>query len=90
MGFLDKAKDLLAKNSDKVDTAIEKAGDLVDKRTQGKYASQVNKVQDAAKKAVADNAGQVPPGQHSGQEPPASPPPGTTPKQDPPTAPPTS
>ena len=49
MGFLDKAKDLLAKNSDKVDSAIDKAGDLVDKRTQGKYASQVNKVQDAAK-----------------------------------------
>ena len=65
MGFLDKAKDLLAKNSDKVDSAIDKAGDLVDKRTQGKYASHVNKVQDAAKKAVADNAaqGQVPPDQ---------------------------
>ncbi|MGB7359029.1 MAG: antitoxin, partial [Mycobacterium sp.] len=52
MGFLDKAKDLLGKNADKVDTAIDKAGDLVDKKTQGKYASQVNKVQDAAKKAV--------------------------------------
>ncbi|GFM17353.1 MULTISPECIES: antitoxin [Mycobacteriaceae] len=92
MGFLDKAKDLLAKNSDKVDSAIDKAGDLVDKRTQGKYASQVNKVQDAAKKAVADNAaqGQVPPDQHSGQEPPASPPPAAPRKQDPPTAPPTS
>ncbi|QFS93599.1 Antitoxin [Mycobacterium sp. THAF192] len=92
MGFLDKAKDLLAKNSDKVDSAIDKAGDLVDKRTQGKYASQVNKVQDAAKKAVADNAaqGQVPPGQHSGQKPPASPPPAAPRKQDPPTAPPTS
>ncbi|MEC9325479.1 MAG: antitoxin [Actinomycetota bacterium] len=92
MGFLDKAKDLLAKNSDKVDSAIDKAGDLVDKRTQGTYASHVNKVQDAAKKAVADNAaqGQVPPDQHSGQEPPASPPPAAPRKQDPPTAPPTS
>ncbi|WP_283615521.1 antitoxin [Mycolicibacterium poriferae] len=92
MGFLDKAKDLLAKNSDKVDSAIDKAGDLVDKRTQGKYASHVNKVQDAAKKAVADNAaqGQVPPDQHSGQEPPASPTPAAPRKQDPPTAPPTS
>ncbi|MDY6997464.1 MAG: antitoxin [Actinomycetota bacterium] len=56
MGFLDKAKDLLAKNSDKVDTAIDKAGDFVDQKTQGKYASQVDKVQDAAKKAVQDNA----------------------------------
>ena len=92
MGFLDKAKDLLGKNADKVDTAINKAGDLVDKKTQGKYASTVNKVQDAAKKAVHDNAagGQVPPGQQSGQVPPPQPPPGTPPQQQPPTAPPTS
>ena len=93
MGFLDKAKDLLGKNADKVDTAINKAGDLVDKKTQGKYASTIDKVQDAAKKAVQDNAGaggQVPPGQHSGQVPPSQPPPGTPPHQEPPTAPPTS
>lgn len=49
---LNKVKDLLAKNADKVDTAIDKAGDLVDKKTQGKYTSQVDKVQEAAKKAV--------------------------------------
>ena len=55
MGILDKAKDLLGKNADKVDTVINKAGDLVDKKTHGKYASTVNKVQDAAKKAVHDN-----------------------------------
>lgn len=52
MGFLDKAKGLLAKNADKVETAIDKAGDIVDKKTQGRYAGQVDKVQDAAKKAV--------------------------------------
>jgi antitoxin protein of toxin-antitoxin system len=52
MGFLDKAKDLLSKNADKVDTAIDKVGDVVDQKTQGKYASTVDKVQDAAKKAV--------------------------------------
>ena len=39
MGFLDKVKNLLAKNADKVDTAIDKAGDIVDKKTQGKYTS---------------------------------------------------
>lgn len=93
MGLLDKAKDLLGKNADKVDTAITKAGDLVDKKTQGKYASTIDKVQDAAKKAVQDNAnpgGQVPPGQQSGQVPPPQPPPGAPPQQQPPTAPPTS
>ena len=92
MGFLDKAKDLLGKNADKVDTVINKAGDLVDKKTQGKYTSTVDKVQDAAKKAVQDNAntgGQVPPTQQSGQVPPAQAPPAAPPQQ-PPTAPPTS
>jgi hypothetical protein len=52
MAFLDKVKNLLARNADKVDTAINKAGDIVDQKTQGKYTSTVDKVQDAAKKAV--------------------------------------
>lgn len=78
MSFLDKIKGLVAKNADKVDTAIDKAGDLVDKKTQGKYAQHVDKVQDAAKKAARDQAGTpppppVPPTQQSGQ-PPAAPP----------------
>ncbi|MFI5510258.1 antitoxin [Mycobacterium sp. NPDC051804] len=93
MAFLDKLKSLVAKNSDKVDMAIDKAGDLVDKKTQGKYAQHVDKVQGAAKKAVQDNAnqsGQVPPAQQSGQAPPPQPPPGTPPQQEPPTAPPVS
>ncbi|MEU0494815.1 antitoxin [Mycobacterium sp. NPDC006124] len=72
MGFLDKMKDLASKNADKVDMAIEKAGDLVDKKTQGKYAGQVDKVQEAAKKAARDNAGTTGP---STQQPPDSTPP---------------
>ena len=52
MGMVDKLKDLLSKNADKVETAIDKAGDVVDQKTQGKYTDTVNKVQDAAKKAV--------------------------------------
>ncbi|MCH9666363.1 MAG: antitoxin [Actinomycetia bacterium] len=66
MGFLDKAKDLLSSNADKVDSAIDKAGDIVDQKTQGKYASTVDKVQDAAKKAVKDHT------DTGGQEPPKS------------------
>jgi hypothetical protein len=54
MGFLDKAKDLLAQNADKVDTAIDKAGEFVDSKTQGKYKDTVNKVQEAAKNALND------------------------------------
>jgi hypothetical protein len=52
MAFLDKVKNLLARNADKVDTVIDKAGDIVDKKTQGKYSSTVDKVADAAKTAV--------------------------------------
>lgn len=80
MSFLDKVKGLLAKNADKVDTAIDKAGDLVDKKTQGKYAQHVDKAQEAAKKAARDQAGTagqqpppVPPNQQSGQPPQAPP-----------------
>jgi hypothetical protein len=84
MGFLDKVKDLASKNSDKVDMAIDKAGDLVDKKTQGKYVGQVNKVQEAAKKAARDNAGgtqQPPPA-----APPAPPAPPAAPSGPPPTS----
>ena len=82
MGFLDKVKDLVSKNTDKVDAAIEKVGDVVDQKTGEKYKGAVDKVQDAAKKAVDGTKSegqlqgeQVPPTQESGQAPPASPPP---------------
>jgi len=55
MGFLDKAKDLLSQNADKVEMAIDKAGEFVDDKTQGKYSDTIHKVQDEAKK-VADSA----------------------------------
>jgi hypothetical protein len=56
MGFPDKAKDLLAQNADKVDAAIDKAGEFVDSKTEGKYKGTVNQVQEAAKKALDDGA----------------------------------
>jgi MT0933-like antitoxin protein len=52
MGILDKAKDLLSQNADKVETAINKAGEFVDEKTQGKYTDTVHKVQEEAKKVV--------------------------------------
>jgi hypothetical protein len=54
MGFLDKAKSMMAKNTEKVDTAIDKTGDFVDSKTHGKYADTAALVQDAAKKALGD------------------------------------
>ena len=56
MGFLDKAKDVLARNADKVETAfetgIDKAGEFVDEKTKGKYTDAIHKVQEEAKKAA--------------------------------------
>lgn len=54
MGFLDKAKDLLAQNAETIDAAIDKAGEFVDSKTEGKYKDTVNKVQEAAKNALND------------------------------------
>jgi MT0933-like antitoxin protein len=56
MGFLNKARDLLAQNADTVDAAIDKASEFVDSKTEGKYKDAVNKVQEAAKKALDDGA----------------------------------
>ncbi|WP_280421717.1 antitoxin [Nocardia carnea] len=53
-GLANKALGLARKNAGKVDPLIEKVGDAVDKKTGGKYAAQVDKAQDAARKAVRD------------------------------------
>ncbi|NLG46020.1 antitoxin [Gordonia sp. (in: high G+C Gram-positive bacteria)] len=47
-GIIDKAKAALKSNPD----LIEKGGDAIDKATGNKYASHVDKAQDAARKAV--------------------------------------
>ncbi|MHA3019478.1 antitoxin [Mycobacterium sp. BMJ-28] len=52
MSFLDKAKDLIAKNADKVESAVEKVGDVVDEKTGDKYKGVVDKAQEAAKNAA--------------------------------------
>ncbi|HWT49841.1 MAG TPA: antitoxin [Mycobacterium sp.] len=55
MGFLDKAKDLLSQNADKVEMVIDKAGEFVDEKTQGKYSDTIHKVQEEAKKVTGPN-----------------------------------
>ncbi|MCB9438663.1 MAG: antitoxin [Mycolicibacterium sp.] len=56
MSFLDKAKDLIGQNADKVEAAIDKAGDVIDEKTEGKFSGVVDKAQEAAKN-FAHNAG---------------------------------
>lgn len=57
--FFDKAKeaaekagDLAAEHSDKVDTGIDKGGELIDKATGGRFTDQLDTVQDKAHDAV--------------------------------------
>lgn len=53
-GMVDKGKNLAAENSDKIDDVVEKAGDFIDNKTGGKYSEQIDKAQEAAKKAIPD------------------------------------
>ena len=66
MGFLDdakdKVKDLLDGHEDKVDAGIEKAGDLVDDKTGGKYADKVDMAQEKAGDALDSLGGDDKPG----------------------------
>jgi hypothetical protein len=50
MSLFDKAKDLLAKHDDKVDQALDKIGDEVDKRTGHKHTAHIDKAVDEAQK----------------------------------------
>jgi MT0933-like antitoxin protein len=54
MGIFDRAKDALSGHSEQVAAAIDKAGDFVDEKTEGKYAEQVDKGQDMARDKLAD------------------------------------
>ncbi|MCG5469840.1 antitoxin [Micromonospora sp. LAH09] len=46
--FMDKAKDVADKHDKQVDQGVEKAGDMADKRTGGKYDDQIDKGVDQA------------------------------------------
>ncbi len=62
MGLFDKVKDLAGQHADKVEGAIDKAADMVDERTGGKYADHIDKGAEAAKGFVdGDGEGDTPP-----------------------------
>ena len=54
MGIFDKAKDAMSRQQDKVDAGVERAGDMVDDRTESKYAGQVDQGQEMAKDKLRD------------------------------------
>ena len=61
MGLFDKAKDLLGQHGDKVEGAIDKVAEVVDEKTGGKYADQIDKGGDAAKGYVGGDEGEQEP-----------------------------
>ena len=61
MGFLDKAKDLLGKHEEKVESALDKVAEVVDEKTGGKHTDKIEKGVDAAKNFVGDEEGGTPP-----------------------------
>jgi hypothetical protein len=50
--FVEKAKDLVSGNSEKVKDGIDKGADVADDKTGGKYSGQIDQGADAAKDAV--------------------------------------
>ncbi|WP_280421719.1 antitoxin [Nocardia carnea] len=47
-----KGQEAAAKNSDKINQAVDKAGDFLDQKTKGKYSDKIQKGKEAARKVV--------------------------------------
>jgi hypothetical protein len=52
MGLLDKIKGMIGGNKDKVVDGVDKATDVVDDKTGGKFTEQLNKVDDVVEEQV--------------------------------------
>jgi hypothetical protein len=60
MGIFDKAKDLLNEHNDKVDQGIDKAAEVINQKTGGQHAEQINQGAEQAKRAMDNQSGQPP------------------------------
>ena len=63
MGFLDRAKEFADQHDDKVDQALERAGDEVDKRTGERYSEHVDRGVDLAQERTGAGDTSQPPAQ---------------------------
>jgi hypothetical protein len=54
MGIFDRAKEALSGHSEQVEAVIDKAGDFIDEKTDGKYAEHVDQGQEIAKDKLSD------------------------------------
>ena len=55
MGLLDKLKGMIGGNADKVVDGVDKATDMVDDKTGGKFTEHLDKVDDAVENALDDD-----------------------------------
>ncbi|MEQ0763349.1 antitoxin [Mycobacterium tuberculosis] len=53
MGILDKVKNLLSQNADKVETVINKAGESVDEQTQGNHSDAIHEAAHEKRESVS-------------------------------------
>ncbi|WP_367437315.1 antitoxin [Streptomyces celluloflavus] len=63
MSVLDKLKSLLKGHEDQAGKGVDKAGDFVDKKTEGKHSEQVDKAQEKLKDEFGGSGGQDQPPQ---------------------------
>ncbi|MGW0993342.1 antitoxin [Streptomyces sp. NPDC002523] len=54
MSVMDKLKQMLKGHEDQADKGIDKAGDMVDEKAQGRYSGQVDAAQDQLKRQLRD------------------------------------
>lgn len=64
MGLFDKAKDLAEEHGDKVDSVLDKVGDMVDEKTSGEHTDKIQKAKDFIDDRLGGDEAQ-------GQEPPS-------------------
>ncbi|MGW7552175.1 antitoxin [Streptomyces rimosus] len=60
MSVLDKLKQMLKGHEDQAGKGVDKAGDFVDDRTQGKYSGQVDTAQDKLREQLGRDQDQPP------------------------------
>lgn len=63
MSMMDKLKNMLKGHEDQAGKGVDKAGDMVDKKTQGKYSGQVDSAQDRMKQQFGGGEQDKPPAQ---------------------------
>ncbi|MGW0118771.1 antitoxin [Streptomyces sp. NPDC003327] len=61
MSMMDKLKGMLKGHEDKAGQAVDKAGDVVDEKTQGKYSRHVDTAQDRLKRQMGGGTTEQPP-----------------------------